>query len=204
MTIDPTRPWSEQALVLVTMTPIRREGMPKHGLPADYDRFCELGLARFERGTIVDTFASLVRHSRWTVCDAAELARLQRHREPGSMPMEQLLEPINEIVDQAIPCAVNAQLAKRLLQAEFFRAERSRKATFDREGRFALRTKSRWVDLGKWRKVARDAEPFAGMDEPIDRRLSVMAERVTRYSRGAPVDPAWSLQALLDWQEKIR
>jgi hypothetical protein len=201
--MDTETPWVECPLALVTLIPTRRED--KLTTAPDFDRFIGLGIVRAERFGPVDSLITYVRHHSFTVPDEAELAIIRSEDYKLRAPyMAQLLDRIAEIVEGAVPVAINPQLAKSLLQREFARAERESGRTIPRKGLFALRPKSRWINLGHWRRNSADPLQWPGMYSPMVDRLAAMLERLDWYTHrsvACPVRDTWTLGELMDWQE---
>ncbi len=194
--IELSKPWAEQPLLLVTMNPIRGK-IVKSGIP-DFDRFCAIGLGRWEQGALGDYLISDVRHHEWTVTNERELAWLNRSDQRHAPPLGALFPFIEELAEQAVPVAVNVSLAKRLLHKEIDRVERETKHSINRDGRFLLRKQSRWIDLSFWRGQTTEKQPWSTVDMTISERFRIMGERF------ATMDGALTLGELLDAQRSAR
>lgn len=192
-------PWGDWPLAFVTLVPTRKADLVTNA--AEFDRFTQIGVLRAERFAPVDSLISSVRHHAFTICDPDELAIVtsesyKRH----APPFEKLVEPLVEIVDGAIPVSLNPALVKRLLHSEFALAERRLNTKVDRTTLFALRPKSRWIDLGLWRRAAGDARAWPSLYSPPEEKLAAMMERMKAYSTSL-VDRGWTVKRLMEWQE---
>lgn len=192
-------PWGEWPLAFVTLVPTRKADLVTK--EPDFDRFTQIGVLRAERFAPVDSLISSVRHHTFTVCDLDELSLVTSESYKRDAPrFSKLVEPLVEIVDGAIPVSLNPTLVKKLLHSEFSLAERALKVQIDRTTLFALRPKSRWIDLGLWRRAAGDAKPWPSLYSPPEHKLAAMMDRMKVYSTSL-VDRSWTVKRLMEWQE---
>lgn len=196
--MDMASPWESNALALITLTPTRRADQTDAA--PTFDRFTQIGVLRAERLCPVDSLISNVRHHVFTICDEEELAILSHDYKNNAPRMEALVGPLCEILEGALPVSVNPKLVKKLLQDEFEIAEKNLGKTVDKSSLFALRRKSRWIDLGLWRRVVGDARAWPRLYAPPEEKLAVMLDRMKEYSASV-VDRSWGVRALMDWQD---
>lgn len=197
--MDTATPWGDWPLAFVTLVPTRKAD--QIDASPNFDRFTQIGVLRAERFAPVDSLISSVRHHVFTIVDLEELSLVTSESYKRHAPtFDKLVEPLVEIVDGAIPVSLNPTLVKRLLHSEFSLAERKLKQTIDRTTLFALRPKSRWIDLGLWRRIAGDARAWPNLYAPPEEKLAAMLDRMKVYSTSL-VDRPWPLKRLMEWQE---
>lgn len=201
--IDLNGSWWEQPIVLVTISPLRKNAT---SVPV-YDRFSEIGMARLERGAITDSFSSFVMQrgpffcvDAWEVQYVAGLmASDYRAKAPA---FASLLDDVSDMAEGAVPAAVAPTTVKPLLHACLKNAEKKRGSPVDRSGRFALRPQSRWLDLRAWRKAAGVTRSFPGPLEPPVDRLAAMAKVLCEVSDALALR-GMSIAELMAWQEGL-
>jgi hypothetical protein len=115
---------------------------------------------------------------------------------------------IEDLCREAVGCvavAVNAFLCRRLLLEAVRKAERTG-YTFDKKNVFCVREKSRWIDLGLWRREAErrglSPEPFSGLKLAPLPRANEALDRLPVLAKALGVLD-WPLSRVLDWQDTL-
>jgi len=105
-------------------------------------------------------------------------------------------------VKGAIPVAVNPKLCRKLLHKQV-RLEEGQKHRFQKDGVYMLRERSRWIDLGAWRRAVPQSEPFSGLAVSPRARVIEALDRLPALAQAIGADPFSTTSELLDWQEKF-
>jgi hypothetical protein len=201
------RHWTEWPIAAVSLNPIKGE-------QRDYYAFCDIAvvlqLPSGIRETVVEARTRCL--TRWgehrCIGDftAAETVRfdlvgwryIQAARE-----VRGVLEAICFGVKGAIPLAVNPALCRKLLHKAVRVEEGPKRDLFDKEGVYMLRERSRWIDLGRWRRAVPQAEPFSGFTlSPMGRVVEAL-DRLPTLAQAVGADPFSTVSELLDWQERL-
>jgi hypothetical protein len=201
------RHWTEWPIAAVSLNPIRGE-------QRDYYAFCDICVVLHHptgiRETVVDCRTRCL--TRWgehkCIGDFTSLETerfdlvgwryLQAARE-----VRGVLETICFGVKGALPMAVNPALCRKLLYKAVRLEEGPKRDLFDKDGVFMLRERSRWLDLGRWRRAMPQAEPFSGLKATPLVRVHEALDRLPIYSAALGTDPFSTVSELLDWQERL-
>jgi hypothetical protein len=200
-------PWTECPLVGVTMNPIR-------GTKDAYHSFVDLCIVRSFNGkheTVVDcrTRASDEDHWLGSFSDREmrqfKLDGMSYARE--AKKVGPILAGLHQFVAGCIPVSANVRLCRDLLCRAARHAEGAG-IRVERTNVFLLREKSRWIDIGLWRRTAERrklpfAEPFCAIDVKPRVRVESMLDRVPLLAKSLDIDPKWTIKELLDWQDEL-
>lgn len=202
------KPWTAWPFVAITLNPIK-------GPRSDYYAFCDFAAVQQDgwRQTVVDcrvrcldTMGELNCIGDFTDKEALRFGLQGWDYIEKARPVGDVIEDLCREAVGCVAVAVNAFLCRRLLLEAVRRSERTG-YTFEKKNVFCVREKSRWIDLGLWRRAALDRglspEPFSGLKlAPLPRarealdRLPVLAEMLG-------IDPSWPLSRVLDWQDTL-
>jgi len=203
------RAFKDWPLVSITMNPIKGPRM-------DYYAFCDFAAVRQDPSGAQDQMGSRVRcldrmGELNCIGDFTDKEAI-RFKLQGWEYIEQARN-VGDVIDDlgflavgCVPVAVNAWICRRLLHEAVRKSEREG-YHFDKNGVYAIRTKSRWIDLGLWRRAALDRglspEPFSGLKlDPIPRAQEAL-RLLPPLAEMLRIGADWPLSRVLDWQDTL-
>lgn len=195
MKIDLDRPWVEWPIVGVTLNPIKGE----HDT---YVSFCDLTMARMEHGGAISYFDTRVKVRSFRDYETIRFKTIGWDYHARSRKIEDVLEEVSSFARGAVPAAVNPKLCSGLLHRSV-RMARAGGWSCDMTGLFVLREKSRWIDLGEWRRCAEkgghEVAPFSGLAVSGIDRVTEALRSLHKLAKLVGIKDDWTIRQVLDY-----